>query len=69
MGIVTEVTVRLLRKPQGFKTVMALFDSVSQASDAVSGIIAAGILPGALEIMDRQAIIAVERGPLRVGYP
>ena len=69
MGIVTEVTVRLLRKPQGFKTVMALFDSVSQASDAVSGVIAAGILPGALEIMDRMAIIAVERGPLRVGYP
>jgi glycolate oxidase subunit GlcD len=69
MGIVTEVTVRLLRKPQAFKTVMALFDSVSQASNAVSGVIAAGILPGALEIMDRQAIVAVERGPLRVGYP
>ena len=69
LGIVTEVTVRLLRKPQGFKTVMALFDSVSQASDAVTGVIAAGILPGALEIMDKQAIIAVERGPLRVGYP
>ncbi|MFB3776478.1 MAG: FAD-binding oxidoreductase [Bryobacteraceae bacterium] len=69
MGIVTEVTVRLSRRPQGFKTVMALFDSISQASDAVSGVIAAGILPGALEIMDRNAIVAVERGPLRVGYP
>jgi len=69
MGIVTEVTVRLMRKAQGFKTVMALFNSVSQASDAVSGVIAAGILPGALEIMDKQAIIAVELGPLRVGYP
>ena len=69
MGIVTEVTVRLLRKPQGFKTVMALFDSVSQASDAVSGVIAAGMIPGALEIMDKNAIIAVERGPFRVGYP
>jgi glycolate oxidase subunit GlcD len=69
MGIVTEVTVRLLRKPQGFKTVMALFDSVSQASDAVSGVIAAGMIPGALEIMDQNAIIAVERGPFRVGYP
>jgi len=69
MGIVTEITVRLLRKPQGFKTVMALFDSVSQASDAVSGVIAAGMIPGALEIMDRNAIIAVERGPFRVGYP
>ncbi|HSW51561.1 MAG TPA: FAD-linked oxidase C-terminal domain-containing protein [Bryobacteraceae bacterium] len=69
MGIVTEVMVRLSRRPQGFKTVMALFDSISQASDAVSGVIAAGILPGALEIMDKNAIIAVERGPLRVGYP
>jgi glycolate oxidase subunit GlcD len=69
MGIVTEVTVRLLRRPQGFKTVMALFDSISQASDAVSNVIAAGMIPGALEIMDRNAIIAVERGPLRVGYP
>ncbi len=69
MGIVTEVTVRLSRRPQGFKTVMALFDSMSQASDAVSGVIAAGMLPGALEIMDRNAIVAVERGPLRVGYP
>jgi glycolate oxidase subunit GlcD len=69
MGIVTEVTVRLMRRPQGFKTVMALFNSVSQASDAVSGVIATGILPGALEIMDRQAIIAVELGPLRVSYP
>jgi glycolate oxidase subunit GlcD len=69
MGIVTEVTVRLSRRPQGFKTVMALFDSIGQASDAVSGVIAAGILPGALEIMDKKAIIAVERGPLRVGYP
>ena len=69
MGIVTEVTVRLLRRPQGFKTVMALFDSVSQASDAVSAVIAAGMLPGALEIMDKNAIIAVEKGPLRVGYP
>jgi len=69
MGIVTEVTVRLQRKPQAFKTVMALFDSVSQASDAVSGVIAAGILPGALEIMDSRAIIAVERGSFRVGFP
>jgi glycolate oxidase len=48
---------------------MALFDSVAQASNAVSGVIAAGMLPGALEIMDKKAIIAVERGPLKVGYP
>ncbi|MFZ5814511.1 MAG: FAD-binding oxidoreductase [Bacillota bacterium] len=69
MGIVTEVTVRLLRKPQGVKTVLALFDSVGQASDAVSGIIARGIIPAALEMMDRMAIVAVERGNFPVGYP
>lgn len=69
MGIVTEVTVRLLRRPQGVKTVLALFDSVSRASDAVSGIIARGIIPAALEMMDRMAIVAVERGNFPVGYP
>ncbi|MDB4896326.1 MAG: FAD-binding protein [Firmicutes bacterium] len=69
MGIVTEVTVKLLRKPQGVKTVLALFDSVQQASEAVSGVIAAGIIPAALEMMDRMAIKAVERGNFPVGYP
>jgi glycolate oxidase subunit GlcD len=69
MGIVTEVTVRLLRKPQGVKTVLALFDSVSQASDAVSGVIARGLIPAALEMMDKMAIVAVERGNFPVGYP
>lgn len=69
MGIVTEITVRLLRKPQGVKTVLALFDSVQAASEAVSGIIAAGIIPAALEMMDRLAIKAVERGNFPVGYP
>lgn len=69
LGVVTEVTVKLLRKPQGVKTVLALFDSVPQASDAVSGVIAAGIVPAALEMMDRMAITAVERGNFPVGYP
>jgi glycolate oxidase subunit GlcD len=69
LGIVTEATVKLLRKPQGVKTILALFDSVSQASDAVSGVIARGIIPAALEMMDRMAIVAVERGNFPVGYP
>ena len=69
MGIVTEITVKLLRRPQGVKTVLALFDSVVEASRAVSGIIAAGIVPAALEMMDRTAIMAVERGNFPVGYP
>lgn len=69
MGIVTEITVKLLRRPQGVKTVLALFDSVADASRAVSGVIAAGIIPAALEMMDRMAIVAVERGNFPVGYP
>jgi glycolate oxidase subunit GlcD len=69
LGIVTEATVRLLRSPQGVKTVLALFDSVRDASNAVSGIIARGIIPAALEMMDRLAIKAVERGNFPVGYP
>jgi len=69
LGIVTEVTVRLLRRPQGVGTVLALFDSVRAASAAVSAIVARGIIPAALEMMDRLAIKAVERGNFPVGYP
>src|SRR6266480_1308283 len=46
-GIVTQVTVRLLRKPQAWKTIVAFFASVDAASNAVSGIIGAGIIPAA----------------------
>lgn len=69
LGIVTEVTVRLLRRPQGVQTVLALFDSVHAASAAVSAVVARGIIPAALEMMDRMAIKAVERGNFPVGYP
>src|SRR3990172_3389072 len=58
LGIVTEVTLRLLRKPQGTSTFFATFPSTDEAGDAVSGIIAAGILPAAIEMMDRLAIAA-----------
>jgi glycolate oxidase len=67
-GIVTKVTVRLLRKPQAWKTVLAFFASVDAASSAVSGIIGAGIIPGALEMMDNLAIQAVE-GAIQAGLP
>lgn len=69
MGIVTEITVRLEKKPEGVRTVLAMFDEVSEASEAVSDIIAAGIIPAALEMMDNLAIEAVEKGTFPVGYP
>ncbi len=69
MGIVTEITVRILKRPQGVKTVLALYDDVGDASRAVSEIIAAGIVPAALEMMDKIAIEGVESGNYPVGYP
>lgn len=69
MGIVTEITVRILKKPQGILTVLALYDDVEDASQAVSDIIATGIIPAALEMMDRIAIEGVESGNYPVGYP
>jgi len=58
LGIVTEVTLRLLRKPEATRTFFATFPSTDEAGAAVSGIIAAGILPAAIEMMDRLAIRA-----------
>jgi glycolate oxidase len=69
LGIVTEITVRLLKNPQGKKTVLAYFYSVRDASQAVSDIIAAGIYPAALEMMDKVAIEGVEAGNYPVGHP
>ncbi|MBP1155758.1 MULTISPECIES: FAD-linked oxidase C-terminal domain-containing protein [unclassified Paenibacillus] len=69
MGIVTKIFVRILKKPQGVKTIVALYDSVDDASQTVSAIIAEGIIPGALEMMDRVAIEGVEAGNYPVGYP
>jgi glycolate oxidase len=60
VGIVTEVTLRLLRKPEVTRTFFATFPSTDEAGNAVSGIIAAGILPAAIEMMDRLAIAAAK---------
>ena len=68
LGIVTEATVRLLRKPQAVRTLMAGFHSVTQAGDAVAAIIAHGIIPAALEMMDNLSIEAVEAF-CHPGYP
>ena len=59
LGIVTEVTVRLLRRPQSTRTIFATFPSTDEAGDAVSAIIAAGIVPAAIEMMDQLAIEAI----------
>jgi len=60
LGIIVEVTVKLLAKPESAKVVMASFSNVGQAGRAVGNIIAAGIIPGGLEMMDNAAIRATE---------
>jgi glycolate oxidase len=67
-GIVTRATLRLVRAPEAHRTLLAVFESVDAASEAVSGIIAAGIVPAALEMMDRLIVEAVEAA-YRVGLP
>ena len=68
LGIVVEVTVKLLPMPESICVVMAGFASVDGAAAAVTDIIAAGILPAGLEMMDRPAIQAAEAF-VNVGYP
>jgi glycolate oxidase len=67
-GIALEITVRLMPRPQAYQTLLAGYDSLQAAGDAVSRIIAAGLLPGAMEIMDRLAIDAAEAA-VDAGYP
>jgi glycolate oxidase len=61
LAVVTEVTVKLLPKPQCAKVIMASFDEVEKAGQAVAEVIAAGIIPAGLEMMDRPATHAVEQ--------
>jgi glycolate oxidase len=67
LGVVTEVTVRLVPKPELAQVVMASFDDVAKAGEAVAAIIAAGIIPAGLEMMDKPATAAVEPY-VRAGY-
>ena len=60
LAVTMEATLKLVPKPQLARVVMASFDDVVKAGDAVAGIIAAGIIPAGLEMMDRKATIAVE---------
>lgn len=68
LGVVTEVTARLLPKPPAARVMLAAFDSVEKAGQAVSEIIAAGIIPGGLEMMDNNALCAAE-DYAHAGYP
>ena len=67
-GIALEMTLRLLPKAESFYTVLSAYNSLEKAGDAVSAIVASGILPGAIEIMDRLAIDAAEAA-VDAGYP
>ncbi|PYM19503.1 MAG: FAD-binding oxidoreductase, partial [Candidatus Rokuibacteriota bacterium] len=67
-GIATKIVVRILKKPQAVKTVLAVFDRIEQASAAVSAIIARGLVPAAVEMIDQLTIQAVEDA-LGCGYP
>jgi glycolate oxidase len=68
LGVVTEVTVRILPRPQGLRAVMIGFPSNEQGGDCVAAIIAAGIIPAGMEMMDRPAIHAAEAF-VKAGYP
>jgi len=69
LGIATKITVRLTRTPQTVITLLADFLDVNDASRAVSAIIAAGLLPAALEMIDGVTIRAVEASVYAAGYP
>jgi glycolate oxidase len=68
LAIVTKIWVRLTRNPQGVRTMLAVFDSADDTSRAISGIIGAGIVPAALEMMDHGIIVAVEEA-FHFGFP
>ncbi len=67
-GIALEITLRLMPQPELYRTVLAAYDDLGRAGDAVSMVVASGLLPGAMEIMDRLAIKAAEAS-VAAGYP
>ncbi len=68
-GIATEITVRLVPIPTAIRTLLADFSSVRAAGEAVSAIIRAGLVPAAMEMMDRNCVRAVEASIYAAGYP
>src|SRR5215468_2723494 len=67
-GIATKIVVRILKKPQAVKTVLAVFDEIDRASEAVSAVIGRGLVPAAMEMIDHLTIQAVEDA-FGCGYP
>ncbi len=68
LAVITEITVKLMPKPECAQVVLAAFDSVHKAGDAVANVIAAGIIPAGLEMVDQKMAIAVEPF-VNAGYP
>ncbi len=68
LGVVTEVTVRILQKPETARALLIGFPAAEQAGQAVADVIGAGIIPGGMEMMDRPAIHAAEAF-VHAGYP
>lgn len=68
LGIVTKIWVRLTRDPEGYRTLVGVFDSVEDATSSISSIIGAGIIPAALEMMDQGILVAVEEA-FQFGFP
>lgn len=60
LGVVTEVTVRILQKPETARALMVGFAEIEAAGQCVANIIGAGIIPGGMEMMDKNAIVAAE---------
>jgi FAD/FMN-containing dehydrogenases len=68
LGLVTAATLRLMRNPPAVKTMMAAFDSVEEAGDAVSAVIAQGLMPATMEMMDQKMMRIIE-DYVHVGLP
>lgn len=68
-GIATRITVRLTPNPTVVRTLLAVFPSMRTAGQAVTDVIASGVVPSALEMMDKNCIAAVESSSYKAGYP
>jgi glycolate oxidase subunit GlcD len=69
LGVVTKALVRLMRVPEAVRVLLAQFNGVVDASNTVSAVIAAGIVPAAMEMMDQACVAAVEASIYAAGYP
>src|SRR3954447_12416577 len=68
LGVAISITLRVVPKPAAVRTLVAFYESTSDAGEAVSEIVSAGIVPGAMELMDKLSIEAAE-GAVHAGYP